>query len=130
MANFKSITFPQILFVMTPALIQQFIGNINNFNVIYLLTGGGPANSNFYGAGSTDLLVTWLYKLTVDTMDYNLASVIGILIFILSAVFSLIAYTRTNYLRRRNLWLKQKLPEKTTHCTYQRLHHSNHFSSF
>ena len=45
-------------------------------------------------------------------MDYNLASVIGILIFILSAVFSLIAYTRTNYLRRRNLWLKQKLPEK------------------
>ena len=44
MANFKSITFPQILFVMTPALIQQFIGNINNFNVIYLLTGGGPAN--------------------------------------------------------------------------------------
>jgi len=93
---FKSITFPQILFVMTPALIQQFIGNINNFNVIYLLTGGGPANSNFYGAGSTDLLVTLLYKFTVDTMDYNLASVIGILIFILSAVFSLIAYTRTN----------------------------------
>ncbi|MFU1842206.1 ABC transporter permease subunit, partial [Enterococcus faecium] len=39
---FKSITFPQILFVMTPALIKQFIGNINNFNVIYLLTGGGP----------------------------------------------------------------------------------------
>lgn len=93
---FKSITFPQILFVMTPALIQQFIGNINNFNVIYLLTQGGPTNSNFYGAGSTDLLVTWLYNLTVNTMDYNLASVIGILIFILSAVFSLIAYTRTN----------------------------------
>ena len=93
---FRSITFPQILFVMMPALIQQFIGNINNFNVIYLLTGGGPSNSNFYGAGSTDLLVTWLYNLTVNTMDYNLASVIGILIFILSAVFSLFAYTRTN----------------------------------
>jgi arabinogalactan oligomer/maltooligosaccharide transport system permease protein len=81
---------------MTPALIQQFIGNINNFNVIFLLTGGGPTNSDFYGAGSTDLLVTWLYNLTLNTMDYNLASVIGILIFILSAVFSLIAYTRTN----------------------------------
>ncbi|MQI51940.1 sugar ABC transporter permease, partial [Escherichia coli] len=48
---FKSITFPQILFVMTPALIQQFIGNINNFNVIYLLTGGGPANSIFFSSG-------------------------------------------------------------------------------
>lgn len=93
---FRSITFPQILFVMMPSLIQQLIGNINNFNVIYLLTGGGPTNSNYYGAGSTDLLVTWLYNLTVNTMDYNLASVIGILIFILSAVFSLWAYTHTN----------------------------------
>ena len=93
---FRNITFPQILFVMMPALIQQFIGNINNFNVIFLLTGDGPSNSDFYGAGSTDLLVTWLYNLTVNTMDYNLASVIGILIFILSAVFSLLAYTRTN----------------------------------
>ncbi len=92
---FKSITFPQILLIMTPTLIQQFIGNINNFNVIYLLTGGGPVNSKFYQAGSTDLLVTWLYKLTVTAADYNLASVIGILIFVLSASFSLLAYTRT-----------------------------------
>lgn len=93
---FRRITFPQILLIMTPYLIQQFIGNINNFNVIYLLTGGGPVNSNFYQAGSTDLLVTWLYKLTVTAADYNLASVIGILIFAISAIFSLFAYTRTN----------------------------------
>lgn len=92
---FKSITFPQILLIMTPTLIQQFIGNINNFNVIYLLTGGGPSNSSFYQAGSTDLLVTWLYKLTVSAADYNMASVIGIIIFALSAIFSLLAYTRT-----------------------------------
>ncbi|MGT2932901.1 carbohydrate ABC transporter permease [Streptococcus catagoni] len=93
---FKSITFPQILLIMTPNLIQQFIGNINNFNVIYLLTGGGPTNSQYYQAGSTDLLVTWLYKLTVTAADYNLASVIGILIFAVSAIFSLLAYTRTS----------------------------------
>lgn len=95
---FKSITFPQILLVMISNLIQQFIGNINNFNnfnVIYLLTGG-PTNSNFYQAGSTDLLVTWLYNLTVTAADYNLASVIGIIIFVLSAVFSLLSYTRTS----------------------------------
>ncbi|EGP4820111.1 sugar ABC transporter permease [Enterococcus faecium] len=49
--------------------------------MIFLLTVDGPTNSNFYGAGSTDLLVTWLY-LTVTKIDYNLASVIGILIFI------------------------------------------------
>ncbi|MBO0471601.1 sugar ABC transporter permease [Enterococcus sp. DIV0242_7C1] len=93
---FKNITFPQILFVMAPSLIQQFIGNINNFNVIFLLTGGQPANSNYHSAGETDLLVTWLYKLTVTAADYNLASVIGIIIFVLSAVFSLIAYTRSS----------------------------------
>lgn len=92
---FKSITFPQILLIMMPSLIQQFIGNINNFNVIYLLTGGGPTNSQFYQAGSTDLLVTWLYKLTVTAADYNLASVIGIIIFVISAIFSLLAYTRS-----------------------------------
>lgn len=92
---FKSITFPQILLIMMPSLIQQFIGNINNFNVIYLLTGGGPTNSQFYQAGSTDLLVTWLYKLTMNAADYNLASVIGIFIFAISAIFSLLAYTHT-----------------------------------
>ncbi|EGP5501734.1 sugar ABC transporter permease, partial [Enterococcus faecium] len=50
--------------------------------MIFLLTDGRPTNSNFYSADSTDLLVTWLYNLTVTTMDYNLASLIGILIFI------------------------------------------------
>lgn len=99
---FKSITFPQILFIMTPSLIQQFIGNINNFNVIYLLTEGTPYNSNYYSAGDTDLLVTWLFKLTVERADYNLASVIGIFIFVLSAVFSLIAYTRSNSYKKED----------------------------
>lgn len=94
---FRSITFPQILFVMTPALIQQFVGNINNFNVIFLLNGGGPSNPNYFMAGNTDLLVTWLYNLTLGQLkNYNLAAVVGILIFIITAFFSLIAYRRTN----------------------------------
>lgn len=94
---FKSITFPQILFVMAPALIQQFIGNINNFNVIYLLTGGYPMNNSYNGAGDTDLLVTWLYNLVFgQTQRYNASAVLGILIFIISATVSLIAYRRTN----------------------------------
>ncbi len=94
---FRSITFPQILFVMTPALIQQFIGNINNFNVIFLLTGGGPLNAEYFQAGSTDLLITWLYSLTMKSIpSYNIASAIGIVIFIISATASLVAYRRTN----------------------------------
>ncbi|MDR2661343.1 MAG: sugar ABC transporter permease [Lactobacillaceae bacterium] len=99
---FKNITFPQILFVMAPSLIQQFIGNINNFNVIFLLTGGGPTNSNFYRAGDTDLLVTWLYQLTLNSQDYSLASVIGIIIFIFTATFSLLMFKKVNKLQGVN----------------------------
>lgn len=92
---FNKITMPYVLFVTAPYLITQFIGNINNFNVIYLLSGGGPNTLDYYQAGKTDLLVTWLYKLTVNSKDYSFASTIGILVFVLSAIFSLLAYRRT-----------------------------------
>ena len=84
-----------MLFVMTPNLITSFTGNINNFNVIYLLTGGGPDSLEYYYAGRTDLLVTWLYKLTITQKDYNLGAVIGIMTFIILAVVSLITYRNT-----------------------------------
>ncbi len=90
--QFTKITFPYIFFVTTPYLITTFVGNINNFNVIYLLTGGGPSATNYYAAGETDLLVTWLYKLTKDSKDYNLSAVIGIIVFIICALGSLITF--------------------------------------
>ena len=91
--TFIKITFPYMWQVTTPYLITNFISNINNFGVIYFLTGGSPNTLDYYkGAGKTDLLVTWLYKLTSESNDYNLAATIGILIFIISAVFSLITY--------------------------------------
>ncbi|WP_331464161.1 carbohydrate ABC transporter permease [Velocimicrobium porci] len=93
---FRKITFPYVLFVTTPYLITQFIGNINNFNVIYLLSGGGPSSLDYYQAGKTDLLVTWLYKLTASSKDYSYASTIGILVFILSATFSLLTFRKTS----------------------------------
>ena len=92
---FFKITLPQIIFTTTPYLITTFVGNINNFNVIYLLTAGGPTTTEYYVAGKTDLLVTWLYTLTKNKMDYSLASTIGILIFVISATMSLITYTRS-----------------------------------
>lgn len=98
---FTSITLPYMLFVMTPSLITTFVGNINNFNIIYLLTGGGPKldPNMMSSAGQTDLLITWLYNLTVTEQSYDMASVIGILIFIICAVFSLIFYSRSNSLK-------------------------------
>lgn len=92
---FRKITMPYIFFVTAPYLITQFIGNLNNFNVIYLLTRGEPLTSEYYCAGKTDLLITWLYKLTVERKDYSIASTIGICVFVISVVFSLLAYRRT-----------------------------------
>lgn len=93
---FRKITLPYIVFVMTPALITSFAGNVNNFNVIFLLSGGGPATMDYYYAGKTDLLVTWLYNLTITQKDYNLGAVIGIMTFIVLAIVSLITYRRTS----------------------------------
>ena len=89
--QFRYITLPYMIFVMTPTLITTFTSNINNFNVIYLLSGGGPT---YVGdtAGQTDLLVTWLYKLSVDKQQYNLAAVIGIMTFVILAFVSLVTY--------------------------------------
>ena len=89
---FFKITIPYMIFVTTPYLIQTFIGNVNNFNVIYLLTAGKPTNVNFDKAGHTDLLVTWLYKLSMQYNEYNIASVVGILVFVISATLSLLVY--------------------------------------
>lgn len=90
---FMKITLPYMLFVTGPYLLTQFTGNLNNFNIIYLLSGGGPKSMELTGgAGSTDLLVTWLYKMTVTDTNYSMAAVIGIMVFVVTAVISLIVY--------------------------------------
>ena len=93
---FFKITLPYMIHVTAPYLITQFIGNLNNFNVIYLLTGGLPRTSDFTGnAGETDLLITWLYKLVMERQEYGLASVISILMFVITAVVSLVVYNKS-----------------------------------
>ena len=93
MQMFFKITLPYMLFVTGPYLLTSFTGNLNNFNVIFLLSGGGPGSMSLAnGAGSTDLLVTWLYKLTMNNIDYKMAAVIGIMVFIVTAVISLGVY--------------------------------------
>jgi arabinogalactan oligomer/maltooligosaccharide transport system permease protein len=82
-----------MLFVTGPFLLTQFTGNLNNFNVIYLLNKGGPQSMRMAeNAGRTDLLVTWLYKMTVNDTNYKMAAVIGIMVFLVTAITSLIVY--------------------------------------
>lgn len=93
--TFLKVTLPYMMFVLTPYLITQFTGNINNFNVIYLLTRGEPMTVG-NSAGSTDLLITWLYKLSVDQQKYNLAAVVGILTFLVLSAVALITYNNSD----------------------------------
>lgn len=95
--QYTRITLPYMLFVTGPYLLTSFIGNINNFNVIFLLTGGGPTDPKLLtsggSAGSTDLLITWLFNITTGaTSNYKLAAVIAIMIFLVVAILSLIVY--------------------------------------
>ena len=95
--QYTKITLPYMLFVTGPYLLTSFTGNMNNFNVIYLLTGGAPTNpaaSSASGSvGYTDLLITWLFKITQGAdSKYYLASVVGILVFVVVAIISLVVY--------------------------------------
>ncbi len=97
--QYTKITLPYMMFVMGPYLLTSFVGNLNNFNVIYLLTSGNPLNTEIGTAGgvsvgSTDLLITWLYKMTLNSTEskYYMASVIGILVFLVVSILSLIVY--------------------------------------
>lgn len=93
---FKSITMPYMLLVTGPTLVTDFVKNINNFNVIYLLTQDVYTTTNQALANSqakeVDLLVTWLFTLTQDYYNYKMAAVIGIVVFIVCAVFTLIGF--------------------------------------
>lgn len=101
--KFRIITLPMVLFSTAPTLIAQFAGNINNFNAIFLLTAGNPPNGDYQYAGSTDLLVTWLYKLTLDQNKYNMASAVGIIIFLIVASFSLYNYRRSKSFQEEDM---------------------------
>ena len=94
---FWKITMPYVMFITGPSLIQSVIANINNFNVIYLLTYNykttnmSMANSH---ATEVDLLITWLFRLTNEYSNFKMASVIGIITFIVCAALSLLTFSR------------------------------------
>ena len=98
--QYSKITLPYMMFVMGPYLLTSFVGNLNNFNVIYLLTQNNQLlNTEIGTAGGvsvcyTDLLITWLYKMTLNSADtqYYMAAIIGILVFIVVAALSLVVY--------------------------------------
>ena len=96
------ITMPYIIFITTPYLISSFVGNFNSFNIIFLLTGGNPTAPGGYKAGTTDLLVTWLFKLSIDEKEYNLGAVVGIMTFLCTSIITLVTYRRSRAYKEEN----------------------------
>ncbi|MDR0730244.1 MAG: sugar ABC transporter permease [Treponema sp.] len=86
--QFRSITLPFVIASTAPQILMSVTFNFNNFNMIYFITGGGPANPAYQMAGSTDILISWIFKLTLDQRMYNFASALSILIFIIVASVS------------------------------------------
>ena len=94
---FSKITLPLVLYQTLPLIIMSFAHNVNNFGAIFFLTGGAPtvSDSTTTFAGGTDILVTWIYKLTINLMKYNYASVIAVMIFIVLAPFAIFNFRNT-----------------------------------
>ncbi|HEY5660114.1 MAG TPA: ABC transporter permease subunit [Gaiellaceae bacterium] len=98
---FRKVSFPLLLVAVTPLMIASFAFNFNNFNNIYLLTGGGPAIGNSPIAGATDILISYTYKIAFAAgkgQDYGLASAIALLIFVIVGTISAISFSRTKAL--------------------------------
>jgi arabinogalactan oligomer/maltooligosaccharide transport system permease protein len=97
----RHVTLPLVLYQTMPLIIMSFTHNINNFGAIFFLTGGNPtvADSTITSAGGTDILVTWIYKLTITLLKYNYASVIAVMIFIALAPFAIFNFRKTRAFR-------------------------------
>lgn len=95
--TFKSITLPSVLYQTMPLIIMSFTFNINNFGAIFFLTGGNPvvADSTTTSAKGTDILVTWIYNLTINLQKYNYAAVLAVCIFVALAPFAIFNFRRT-----------------------------------
>lgn len=89
--QFRYITLPFVIFATTPVLISQFIGNFNNFGIFYFLRGGLYIDGYFL-ASDTDLLINWLYNLSIDNNYYAIGAAISLIIFIITSAISLAVY--------------------------------------
>jgi arabinogalactan oligomer/maltooligosaccharide transport system permease protein len=102
---FRHIKFPLLLVSVAPLLISSFAFNFNNFNLIYMLTGGGPRFADAsINAGATDILISMVYKVAFvgQLRDFGLASAFSIIIFVLVGVISYISFRQTKALEELN----------------------------
>ena len=101
--QFIKITLPYVVFSTTPVLITSFVGNFNNFGIFYFLRGG-LYNDGYFLASDTDLLINWLYNLSIDNNYYGIGAAISLIIFIIISIFSLFTYVRSNAYKKEDTY--------------------------
>lgn len=91
------ITIPLVLYQTAPLLINQYTFNFNNFSIIYLFNRGGPFFPTLYGnlAGSSDLLISYIYKLTIENQYQGIGAAITIVISLVIMFVSFLGYRNT-----------------------------------
>lgn len=103
---FRRIVLPLLLVAVGPLLIASFAFNFNNFNVIFLLTGGDPPIAGAATpVGHTDILISYAYRIAFAGgrgADYGFAAAISVFIFALVALFSGLSFKRTKVLEEIN----------------------------
>lgn len=92
--QFNKLTMPYMLFTTMPVLLSQFIGNFNNFGIFYFLRGG-LYKDGYFLASDTDLLINWLYNLSIDNNYYSIGAAISLVIFIITSAISLAVYVKS-----------------------------------
>lgn len=98
---FRNVTFPLLLLTVEPLLISSFAFNFNNFNMIQLMTGGAPYSYGSAIAGSTDLVISYTYRLAFGGQgaQYGFAGALSIVLFIIVAAISIAGLRRTQAFR-------------------------------
>ncbi|RPF54296.1 carbohydrate ABC transporter permease [Aquisalibacillus elongatus] len=101
--KFKSITFPIVMYATAPIMITQYTFNFNNFNVIFLFNGGGPSVVGQNGAGATDILISWIYKLTLEVGQYGKAAAITMMLSLIVIAVALWQFRRTRAFQEEDM---------------------------
>lgn len=100
--KFSKITFPMVMYATAPIMITQYTFNFNNFNLIYLFNAGGPPVAG-QNAGSTDILISWIYKLTMTSAQYSKAAAVTVVLSIIIMTFALYQFRRTRSFKEEDM---------------------------
>jgi multiple sugar transport system permease protein len=87
---FFLITLPSIKSTVVMTLLLRVIWVFNNADMIYVMTKGGPANTSH-------TLASFMFTKAYSTLDFGMASAIGVIFMLVLGVFAIFFMRVTKY---------------------------------